>query len=250
MSRAKGSRVQRAPNTAVVSERGTIPSASTSRELWYEVFAVLSVGVLPYVGSAVVRILQPSASNTTNALPYWLGALSSTWQSTCVSFIVLYLIFRSGSSWETFGIKRPRFTDVPLGLLLFLVPELLWRLLSRIPTTEIGHADSQYSSPQVAGDYFLMLTRIAANSFAEELVVRAYLVTRLQLLLRSQIAAVVVSAVLFASYHMHYSVRDILSPFIGGLVYGLVYLGVRRIWPFVLGHLLYNVECDLLRSLS
>src|SRR5262249_56919425 len=63
-------------------------------------------------------------------------------------------------------------------------------------------AADRFAVPATAIDYLLMVPKHAANGFAEELVMRAYLITRLARLLRSDLQSVFLSAFLFASYHV------------------------------------------------
>jgi hypothetical protein len=67
------------------------------------------------------------------------------------------------------------------------------------------------------------------------------LITRLEELLQSRGKAVVLAAVAFASYHAYQGVAGVVATFLMGLTFGAAYLGLRRIWPLVIGHALYNI---------
>ncbi|MBI3721260.1 MAG: CPBP family intramembrane metalloprotease, partial [Fimbriimonas ginsengisoli] len=84
-----------------------------------------------------------------------------------------------------------------------------------------------------------------ASGFAQELVTRAYLVTRFELLLRSRAAAVLLSAALFAAYHGYQSTAAVATAMAVGVAYGVAFLLVRRVWPLAIGHALYNIRLDL-----
>jgi membrane protease YdiL (CAAX protease family) len=100
---------------------------------------------------------------------------------------------------------------------------------------------SDSSHPQRATDYVLMVLGFSASAFMEELVTRAYLITRLEQLLHSRSIAVVLSAALFALYHVYQGPERLLEIMILGLATGFLYLLIRRIWPFAIGHMLWNV---------
>jgi membrane protease YdiL (CAAX protease family) len=81
----------------------------------------------------------------------------------------------------------------------------------------------------------------AATSFSEEFVCRSYLITRLERLRRSSAQAVIISALLFASLHLYQGWAGVLQAAFMGVLYGCVFLLVRRIWPLALGHILFNI---------
>ena len=82
-------------------------------------------------------------------------------------------------------------------------------------------------------------------TFAEELVCRAYLITRLEVLLRSRLWAVLLSAGAFASYHAYQGVNGTTFAFLFGVSFGAIYLFLRRVWPLALGHAMYDVLLEL-----
>lgn len=90
-------------------------------------------------------------------------------------------------------------------------------------------------------DYVALWLSFAATGFSEEVVCRAYLITRLERLRRSSAQAVVVSALLFASYHLYQGWHGGLYALFVGLLYGCVFLLVRRVWPLAMGHILFNI---------
>jgi membrane protease YdiL (CAAX protease family) len=81
------------------------------------------------------------------------------------------------------------------------------------------------------------------------LVMRAYLVTRFEQLLRSTPAAVLLSTALFAAYHGYQGKIGLMSVALFGLVYGLCFARWRRIWPLIIAHALQDfVSIALLAS--
>src|SRR5207302_51457 len=105
-----------------------------------------------------------------------------------------------------------------------------------------------YPLPQTAIDYLWMAAKYAANGFAEELVTRAYLITRLERLLKSRLLAVALSALLFASYHVYYGFGGALIYVMAfGVMYSGLYVLIRRVWPFALAHMLVDVFNELQR---
>jgi membrane protease YdiL (CAAX protease family) len=213
----------------------------TDAQLWWEVLAVLAIGVVPYQINALVAAvdgLPPPLAN-------WLDALDLVVRSACVTFAVMYIIHRSGEPMSSFGLVRPRLLDLGLALPLLVVDLGLIANFGR-PLPLDGPPQPPLPAPEGAVAYALVIAKHAANGFAEELVMRAYLITRWKRLLRSRVQAVVLSAFLFASYHLHYGPGGgLVAIALLGLVNGGLYLMFPRIWPFALAHMGVNIILDL-----
>jgi membrane protease YdiL (CAAX protease family) len=80
-----------------------------------------------------------------------------------------------------------------------------------------------------------------ANGFAEELVMRGYLIVRLQRLFGSLTRAVILTSILFAAYHIYQGPRATVDVMLDGLIYGVAFCFLRRVWPVALAHALTNV---------
>ena len=69
---------------------------------------------------------------------------------------------------------------------------------------------------------------------------RGYLLPRLERLLRSTAAAVVITSLLFASYHIYQGFAAVCGSAAFGLVYAVAFCMTRRIWPLCLAHTMTN----------
>ncbi len=183
------------------SQHNQVVPPLTGRQLWWEVLAVLTIGVFPHFNSVFVAALVSWPKR-----PYWVDSVALAFQSGCITFAVLYLIYRSGESWATFGIKRPGVGDIPLGILVYLVGVCIGWFLESFPSRNIRNPDELFPTPLRATDYLFMVAKYSASAFTEELVTRAYLITRLERVLRSHTKAVMLSAALYGSYHLYYGV--------------------------------------------
>jgi membrane protease YdiL (CAAX protease family) len=92
----------------------------------------------------------------------------------------------------------------------------------------------------VGAEYLLVPFSSCAIGFVEELVMRGYLIPRFERLLGSSWKAVLVSTVLFASCHMYQGPVGVISAAITGLVLGIAFCWVRRLWPVALAHALLD----------
>jgi membrane protease YdiL (CAAX protease family) len=231
------------PTAAVGVPAGSAP---VGRAVWWEVAAVVAVGVVPNFVGAVQSLCDPATSLPLPPLPYWLDSFQLGVLSGCTIPVTLYLISRSGESWAHFGLARPQVLDAPLGAFMLMVALVVWSRVPPIPDFGFGTRSGDYSRPHGAGDHILMVVKYALSAFAEELVTRAYLITRLKVLLRSRGEAVLFAALLFACYHTYQGPVGAIHALVFGLTYGAIFLAIGRVWPLAIGHALYNIRIDLL----
>jgi membrane protease YdiL (CAAX protease family) len=131
------------------------------------------------------------------------------------------------------------------GLFLYLIATFLYRNVWPFMPDDGPPRHALFSAPKTSVDYALMVPKFAANGFAEELVTRAYLISRLEVLLHSRASAVILAAACFTSYHIYAGFGTLLFMFLFGLTYGGMYLLLRRIWPLALGHMLISIRLEL-----
>ncbi len=207
---------------------------------WAEVFVVLCVGIIPFTFGAVAHLgyYKPG--------PYWAGSLLLIGESGCIIYVTLYLVRRSGQSWGDFGLARPGAEDLLVGLALLILAEGVWRLQVGLGLVGSASDGVDFPTPRTRLDYWLMTIKFAIAGLSEEVVCRGYLVTRLGTLLRSRGLGMVVSAGAFASYHLYQGPSGLLYTFLFGLAYGGAFLAWKRVWPFAIGHALYNMRIELL----
>src|SRR5262245_49238401 len=229
-------------STADESIARAAPPLSESA-IWYEVLAVLAVGVIPGIAQAIASRYNASEWPTVQD-PYWLKALNLTVYNVCISFVVLYLIYRSGEPWSAFGLARLNLRDFLFSPVIFLFALATLGLSILFLPTDSGVATVR---PKIAIEWVLAVISNLANGFSEELVTRAYLITRLEYLLQSRARAVVLSALCFASYHTYYGGPTIVYIAMLGIVFGGLYLLIRRVWPFALAHAIYDLMLEFAR---
>jgi membrane protease YdiL (CAAX protease family) len=81
---------------------------------------------------------------------------------------------------------------------------------------------------------------VSGAAVLEEVIVLGYLVTRLQQVGWTPVAAVVGSALLRGGYHLYQGWGGFLGNLLMGLLFGFLFLRWRRTWPFVIAHLLLD----------
>ncbi len=91
----------------------------------------------------------------------------------------------------------------------------------------------------------VLLASAAANSWAEEVVMVAYLLTRLRQLGWSANQALVAQALLRGAYHLYQGLGGFLGNVAMGLVFGRVWQRTNRLWMLVGAHALIDVVAFL-----
>lgn len=207
--------------------------------VWWEVAAVAAVAIVPYLIALPYNYYHPIPPP-----PYWLDTLHVCVLNACTVLVVLYLIGRSGESWEQFGVTRPWTADLFIAGGIFLGTVVLSDILGAIlrSTSNVGI----FTPPRSDLDHWLMFPKFASIGFTEELVMRCYLITRLSGLLRSRAKALLLAALLFASYHAYQGVSGTLFAFGFGLLYGAAFLVIRRVWPLALAHAMFDIRVELI----
>ncbi|MCM6776894.1 CPBP family intramembrane metalloprotease [Nocardia sp. CDC159] len=150
----------------------------------------------------------------------------------------LYLLWRSGIGPRMIGLARIRLRgDVLPGLVLAAVIGL-----PGLGLYLIAHAlgISVTIVPSSLGDHWwrlpVLILSALANAVAEEILVVAYLLTRLRALGWSANRALVASALLRGSYHLYQGLGGGLGNLVMGLIFGRFWQRTDRLWPLVLAH--------------
>jgi membrane protease YdiL (CAAX protease family) len=204
--------------------------------LWVEVCVVLALAALPAFFQALGSFWLPKTVTpfAFTAFNYLIGAIQE-------SVPVLYIMRISGKPGDYFGLTRPRvFLDIMCAAALFVSLFILMSGLARLfpPDPREGEMPLGRASER---SLFLILVICFSVGFTEELVMRGYLVPRLEELLGSSWESVLVSSVIFATCHIHKDVRGVLTTFLMALIFGGAFCLIRRVWPFVLAHAIWNL---------
>ena len=166
-------------------------------------------------------------------------------RSLAVTLPVVVLIRYSREPLAKFGCVRPRPLHLLVGGLgLSGVVYCLWMLAwdtTWLSQLELRPRDL---TPKGSGSIALLVVALAMNAVAEEVVARGYLIPRLEDLTHHAGASVVVSSMLFASYHLYQGPAGAIHALIFGLVFGLVFSITRTIGPLIAGHFMYGLWAE------
>lgn len=154
-----------------------------------------------------------------------------------------YLLVRGGIALRAVGLdaRRPgrdalgaaglaALIGVP-GLGLYLTARALGVSLTIAPSTL---DQSWWQLP-------VLILSAAANSWAEEVVMVAYLITRLRQLGWSENGALLAQALLRGAYHLYQGLGGFVGNVVMGLVFGRVWQRTDRLWMLVGAHALIDV---------
>lgn len=155
----------------------------------------------------------------------------------------LYLLWRSGYGPRSIGLGRPTLRPdatqgvglaaligLP-GLALYLTAQAVGANLTVAPSTIDDH---WWRLP-------ILILWAIANSGAEEILVVAYLITRLRDLGWSENSSLLASALLRGSYHLYQGFGGGVGNIIMGLIFGRYWQKTHRLWPLIIAHALIDI---------
>ena len=202
------------------------------------VFAVIDLLSAPLRGVTVAAVSQ--STQLARQVFGDLFGLAPAW-------LVVFLVRRNGEGTTAIGLAldRPR-RDLASGAALFVVVALggiavylgsvaLGVNRFVVPVPPLGH---WWTVP------VLLLDGLQA-AVLEEVIVAAYLITRLRQLGLTRVAAVGVSALLRGSYHLYQGWGGFLGNLAMGVLFGAVFVRTRRAWPLVVAHFLLDVAAGV-----
>jgi membrane protease YdiL (CAAX protease family) len=212
--------------------RTFVSGSRTTAQLWVEVLAILCLAYLPDLFSTLDFIWRPTTYSFVST-ELWLIV-----RAIQVSAPLVLIMALTKDRWSLFGIVRPNWIgDVLGGFAIWAVAVVTYLfVMSLLPPSMLEHGHRLWARPEGIPAYSLLLVACAANGFAEELVMRAYLLARLERLLRSTWVAVLVTTALFASYHLYQGVTGAIGTAAIGLVYAVSFCWFRRLWPLCIAH--------------
>jgi membrane protease YdiL (CAAX protease family) len=150
----------------------------------------------------------------------------------------VYLLWRSGFGPAQVGLGRVRWRPDMLGGLglaaLIGIPGLglyaaarALGLSAHVEPAELY--DTWWRIP-------VLIMTAFANGWAEEVIVVAFLMTRLRQLRVNPVAALLASALLRGTYHLYQGFSAGLGNVVMGLVFGYAWQRTGRLWPLIIAH--------------
>ncbi|UGT52703.1 CPBP family intramembrane glutamic endopeptidase [Nocardia asteroides] len=182
------------------------------------------------------RTVALNASRSDNSFLDLLFQLVGITRLLAWAALGLYLLWRSGIGPRLIGLARIGRADVVPGLALAAViglPGLGLYLIAHalgVSVTIVPSSLSEWWRLPV------LILAACANSVAEEILVVAYLITRLRTLGWSENRSLVASALLRGSYHLYQGLGGGLGNIVMGLIFGRYWQRTNRLWPLIIAH--------------
>jgi len=222
-----------------------LPGELSPAALHIETAVVIVLAVAPDVLRSVTSFLTSDAT-----LPSYSSAqmsISVVTRACQVAAPVLYLMWRSGEPWRAYGFRRFGWRDLFGGLAAYVLATAAYYasyygLRYTVSAETVQHVFASriprvLPMPRTAIDFTLATLMCLTNGFAEELVMRGYLIRRFEQIFASTTKAVLLSSGLFAAYHLYQGWHGALSAAIVGIVFGLIFVRYRRLWMLVVAHM-------------
>lgn len=215
---------------------------STFGSYLFELVTVFCVCIVPLILASAI------GARAQHAVPI-VSDFHATMQTVVACggalLLVAYLAHQRGEPARRFGF-RGQWSLIPaslgvfaLGLIAALATYLLFWLLGLTPVepTDVGLRISN----SAASVGVLFAIRILGSAVYEEVIVRAYLMTRLLDLKAGNILAVAVSSLVQASYHTYQGFLATALKLPMFVVFSIFFLRLRNVWIVILAHLYFDV---------
>ncbi|WP_181700166.1 CPBP family intramembrane glutamic endopeptidase [Nocardia sp. GTS18] len=192
------------------------------------------------------RTVALNASRSNNSIIDLLFQLVGITRLLAWAALGLYLLWRSGIGPRLIGLARFGRTDAVAGVVLAAVigiPGLGLYLLAHALGVSVTIV------PNSIDEHWwrlpVLIASACANSVAEEVIVVAYLISRLRKLGWSENGSLLASALLRGSYHLYQGLGGGLGNIVMGLVFGRYWQRTNRLWPLILAHALIDAVAYL-----
>ncbi|MEV0436714.1 CPBP family intramembrane glutamic endopeptidase [Nocardia sp. NPDC050413] len=192
------------------------------------------------------RTVALNASRSNNSVIDLLFQLVGITRLLAWAALGLYLLWRSGIGPRLVGLARFGRTDAVAGVVLAAVigiPGLGLYLLAHALGVSVTIV------PNSIDEHWwrlpVLIASACANSVAEEVIVVAYLISRLRKLGWSENGSLLASALLRGSYHLYQGLGGGLGNIVMGLIFGRYWQRTNRLWPLILAHALIDAVAYL-----
>ena len=164
--------------------------------------------------------------------------LAVAFQLVAWGALALYLLWRTGFGPSRIGLGRVRLRPDVLGGLGLAALIGLPGLGLYVAARALGL--SAHVEPVELYDTWwripVLLITAFANGWAEEIIVVAFLLTRLRQLRVNPVAAMLASSLLRGAYHLYQGFSAGLGNVAMGLVFAYVWRRTGRLWPLIIAH--------------
>jgi membrane protease YdiL (CAAX protease family) len=225
-----------------------------------ELLIVLAIFPLGAILSALIVLIQQlqahqSIANSSTApisgvwLPAALGALAYMTQLAAPA-LVFYLLTRSREGIESINLGGRRWRMdlallLPVFIVVWFIPQNVGNhLLSALHIHGFLAAPGSGAAIPSAPLMATMVAMAVTAGIVEEIVVLGYLVRRLEQRGYSATTIVLIAVGVRVAYHLYYG-WDVLPIVLWAFASVVVYLRIRRLFPFIVCHVMWDIGVPL-----
>jgi membrane protease YdiL (CAAX protease family) len=200
---------------------------------------------LGLVGQIAVVVCLIPVGLTLGGLTGWI-VLSPVMGMVVPLLAATWFLKRDGLGWQDVGFARrmpfSRFLGFTLITLLsvYLFAVLIFGTLlesAGFPPQDTSALKFLIEGNMVYYVLFLFPVSWGSAAFGEELLVRGFILNRLEWLTRNPVLAVVGQAAIFALAHLYQGITGVLMIFVLALIFGAVFIRCgRNLWPVIAAH--------------
>jgi membrane protease YdiL (CAAX protease family) len=227
------------------------PPPSEPRVLRGEILVVLAASVLASAAFAIVDLFKEPLRGvirfSASQNPFFLEQVLAFVFGLAPVYLVIHLVRRTGEGTAGLGLAwdRPR-SDLSWGAVLFAVVGVAG-VGVYLAAVELGVNRFVVPAPPAGHwwTYLAVFMNAADAALLEEIIVVAFLMTRLRQLEWGPVAAIAASSLLRASYHLYQGWGGFFGNLAMGVLFAWFYTRTRRVWPLIVTHFLLDVFAAL-----
>lgn len=225
------------------SLRSEEPSAPFKPRLGTYILLFFLIVLWPVIGLSFLFV--------DNAEIRW-DLLDPVWYIYLPTLIIQWFIFlavalgivREESNFKSIGFVRIKFSDFLYAVVFLLVSNAVLAVMQAIlaPLGLTISKDVDVLVEQASGMVWWWLAVSVTAAICEETAFRGYILTRLKFLMRRNgwVLPVFLSTLAFASGHSYQGVGGFILLFVYGLLFCLLYLQTKSLWPCILAHFIQD----------
>jgi membrane protease YdiL (CAAX protease family) len=227
--------------------KGRIPGMNLQidQDFKFNIFSIILILFLCLIWPlSIALLLEPPADSAPAEIenPIYVFYLPTIGFQLIVFFFIFLVSRGEGSGIVALGYRNFKLTHVIYALLFIFASLFLLRII-KISLDKLEFMKFQDTSPLLPQTtegrivWILMCLVVAVN---EETAYRGYLITRLNKISRSLPLAVIIATVGFGAGHLYQGIGGAVLLFFYGLMFALLYLATKSLWPCVIAHFIHN----------
>jgi membrane protease YdiL (CAAX protease family) len=189
----------------------------------------------------------------------WLGPVSErpfgyyffleNLRALSIIFLVLLVLWLKNDQWKEVGLVKPDWIGDAFLAWVLLLLILLWvpieAFLRLLGISSFEEAPTPFLKSSGLMGYSWIFLSALLTAFAEELLIRGYLISRLMRLF-GMWKSVLVSSIIFSIWHFSHGIIGLLYSFLFGIIFGIAFTKTRSLCPLVIAHTVSNAMADFL----